>query len=337
MDTKPLLSICIPTYNRAELLTNSLESIVHQDRFDEIEVIISDNCSTDDTAKVGKKYSSSYKNIKYFRNDVGMATRENAIESLLRANGILRKLSNDTIIYKNGSITYLLEVINRHINDRPLMYFIDTDSFNNDQQINDRKVDKELMLDNFDSYVKCLGYRLTWYANLTVWEEDCEDFSIWKDDGWSSLGQVPYQFFIFERHHRAVVLQKLFQGAQAVKRKELSYGLYKVFYTNFLSFFTNYLEMGILSWEAYQHVRKELLFDFFLDWIVEIIFNKKNYLTAEENLKKLIDKEYRGEEYYKDYKSTLRKKILLRARGNLLFPVRKAINIMKNRSIGGRS
>ena len=61
-DVKPLLSICIPTYNRSGYLEQCLESIVHQERFDEIEVIISDNCSTDDTEAVCKKYKS-FQNI----------------------------------------------------------------------------------------------------------------------------------------------------------------------------------------------------------------------------------------------------------------------------------
>lgn len=47
-EKKPLLSICIPTYNRAEYLEKSLESIIRQSEFhsDDVDVVISDNCST---------------------------------------------------------------------------------------------------------------------------------------------------------------------------------------------------------------------------------------------------------------------------------------------------
>ena len=45
-----LLSLCIPTYNRVETLTVMLERVVHDPDFDEeVEIVISDNCSTDDT------------------------------------------------------------------------------------------------------------------------------------------------------------------------------------------------------------------------------------------------------------------------------------------------
>lgn len=65
---KPLLSLCIPTYNREQFLEECLESVVHQDGFDEIEIVISDNASTDNTQKLILKYQEQYKNIKYHKN-----------------------------------------------------------------------------------------------------------------------------------------------------------------------------------------------------------------------------------------------------------------------------
>lgn len=72
MDEKmPLLSICIPTYNREKFLPECLDSIVCQTRFNnwDIEIIISDNASTDNTWKIIKNYQKKYNNIKYFRNN----------------------------------------------------------------------------------------------------------------------------------------------------------------------------------------------------------------------------------------------------------------------------
>jgi abequosyltransferase len=52
MVTKPVLSICIPTYNRAELLDyvlNGIFSQCNEDILQKIEVVISDNDSNDET------------------------------------------------------------------------------------------------------------------------------------------------------------------------------------------------------------------------------------------------------------------------------------------------
>ena len=50
---KPLVSICIPTYNRVEQLKITMESIMAQPEFREgkVEIVISDNASDDDTGK----------------------------------------------------------------------------------------------------------------------------------------------------------------------------------------------------------------------------------------------------------------------------------------------
>jgi abequosyltransferase len=50
---RPLLSICIPTYNRSQYLKQALETYVSNAAFDdEVEIVISDNASTDNTEKM---------------------------------------------------------------------------------------------------------------------------------------------------------------------------------------------------------------------------------------------------------------------------------------------
>ena len=51
MEKSPLITVCIPTWNRSELLRASLQSVLWQSVRD-IEVIVSDNASDDDTADV---------------------------------------------------------------------------------------------------------------------------------------------------------------------------------------------------------------------------------------------------------------------------------------------
>jgi glycosyltransferase involved in cell wall biosynthesis len=47
----PFFSIVIPTYNRADLILDTLESVLSQ-TYKEFEVIVVDNCSTDNTKDV---------------------------------------------------------------------------------------------------------------------------------------------------------------------------------------------------------------------------------------------------------------------------------------------
>ncbi|AHV95884.1 glycosyltransferase [Paenibacillus sabinae] len=56
----PRLSIIICTYNRAGLLSKTLDSLLGLDMLDEAEVIVVDNRSTDDTASVVKRFMDKY-------------------------------------------------------------------------------------------------------------------------------------------------------------------------------------------------------------------------------------------------------------------------------------
>ncbi len=69
---KPIISVCIPTYNRANYLHHALQCILKQLKTSnlkkKIEIVISDNNSQDNTSQVVKKYSEEFKFISYRKN-----------------------------------------------------------------------------------------------------------------------------------------------------------------------------------------------------------------------------------------------------------------------------
>lgn len=60
MTSPPLLSICIPTYNRAGFLRECLSSINPEELDGNVEVVVSDNASTDDTLKVLEAFQATH-------------------------------------------------------------------------------------------------------------------------------------------------------------------------------------------------------------------------------------------------------------------------------------
>jgi len=66
MNNLPLISVCIPTYNREKILSHTLESVLNQ-TYKNIEIIISDNCSNDKTWKIIKDYAHKDERIKIFQ------------------------------------------------------------------------------------------------------------------------------------------------------------------------------------------------------------------------------------------------------------------------------
>jgi len=71
----PLVTIAIPTYNRADsYLKQSLGSAVHQ-TYPNIEIIVSDNCSTDSTEAVVQSFNDS--RIRYFKQEENIGAFKN--------------------------------------------------------------------------------------------------------------------------------------------------------------------------------------------------------------------------------------------------------------------
>lgn len=76
----PKVSIIIPTYNRAGRLTKAIESALAQD-YKNLEVIVSDNASQDETKQAVMKYTGDSR-FRYFRNSTNIGMRLNFRKSL---------------------------------------------------------------------------------------------------------------------------------------------------------------------------------------------------------------------------------------------------------------
>ncbi|MGH4123626.1 MAG: glycosyltransferase family 2 protein [Clostridium sp.] len=108
-EDKPILSICIPTFNRAERLNKCLFSIFNQIGNNmEYEIIVSDNCSDDNTMEIVSYYTKKFNNILYFKNEFNMGTDKNFILSAKKANGKYIFLHGDDDYFKDGSLSMIM-------------------------------------------------------------------------------------------------------------------------------------------------------------------------------------------------------------------------------------
>lgn len=82
----PLVSIGIPTFNRGATIGRALDSVLAQD-YPNIEVIISDNASTDNTGEICATYAKTYPNISLTVQEKNKGPTNNFIEVLSLARG----------------------------------------------------------------------------------------------------------------------------------------------------------------------------------------------------------------------------------------------------------
>jgi len=110
------LSVAIPTYNGAQYIREALGSIISQlDDIDEgVEIVISDNASTDQTPEIIREYQQKYSFIKYFRNTENLGPDSNFNLAIRRSTGEFVWLFSDNDKLKPGAIKKVLDVLKNY-------------------------------------------------------------------------------------------------------------------------------------------------------------------------------------------------------------------------------
>lgn len=115
--SQPLLSICIPTYNRAKMLRVCLDSILNQ--FVDlglsglVEVVVSDNASGDGTRELVLEYQKKFPQLKYFRNAENLGADKNIANSVIKATGKFGWYFGDDDALAPGAIKYVVGILQK--------------------------------------------------------------------------------------------------------------------------------------------------------------------------------------------------------------------------------
>jgi glycosyltransferase involved in cell wall biosynthesis len=111
MSTTPRLSICIPTFNRASLLRGSVVAILNDIRGENVELVVSDNASTDETANVMQALAGNPQ-LRYYRNqsNIGASRNIGLLLQELAAGEFLWVLGDDDLIIE-GTTKRILRII----------------------------------------------------------------------------------------------------------------------------------------------------------------------------------------------------------------------------------
>lgn len=125
--SQKVLSICIPTYNRVKSLEKLLTEIYHQIEplnSKEVEVLVSDNFSSDETFDVSKKFLNEEGFI-YHRQPENYGAVRNVIDVVDMATGKYCWLIGDDDYLHTNAITDVLEMLSK-TNCNYKAYFVNT-------------------------------------------------------------------------------------------------------------------------------------------------------------------------------------------------------------------
>lgn len=109
-DRSPQVSILVTVYNREEFLPACLESI-QQSTFEDFEVVIVDDGSTDQSLELARNLSDSDGRFRVHRNETNLGQWANRNRAAALAKGdFLKYLDADDVIYPN-SLAYMVEAL----------------------------------------------------------------------------------------------------------------------------------------------------------------------------------------------------------------------------------
>lgn len=107
------LSLCIPTYNRGRFISKTIKSIIDQ-ATDEVEIVVSDNASEDDTSEVVENFRKNFPRIKYFCWDQNMGADRNFLKVVELARGEYCWFLGSDDRIELGAIEYVLNALNNN-------------------------------------------------------------------------------------------------------------------------------------------------------------------------------------------------------------------------------
>lgn len=271
MTDRPLLSICIPTYNRADYLLATLQTIVSQNVFNDtndIEVVISDNHSTDNTRDIAQllieKYSSK---IRYFKPENHIEADLNFEFVLKQAQGCYLKLNNDTLKHIDGSLDMMLHYIKKYKSNKAHLIF----------NFNGAKTPSVYENINADEVLMQMSTGITWIANFGIWRHDLSKIENFTRCSHLKLCQVDICFRLIELNQNPTVIVNHDLNKANDPYSKGGYNLYEVFLKNYLYILNEYCEKGLLSKKSIAIEKQKLLFNFFSYWKLQIAQNYQRY------------------------------------------------------------
>src|SRR5574338_702940 len=109
----PLVSIGIPVYNGEDSIGNALDNLLMQ-TYDNLELIISDNASTDRTAEICLEYASRDRRIKFYRNHVNVGVYANYRRVLTLSKGEYFMWATDDDIKPPNIVEHCVNALTRN-------------------------------------------------------------------------------------------------------------------------------------------------------------------------------------------------------------------------------
>lgn len=274
MTNQPILSICVPIYNRSMYLDRMLARFLEDKELfqEQIQLYISDNCSTEDVHGVANKYRQLGLNLTYHCNESNLGMDGNFINCFSHAEGKYTWLLGSDDIPQQGLLQELLDILSG--NNFGLLH------------LSNRNQNKIGQLEEFadgNAFVEFLYVWITFISGNIVRSEKINSVSLKKYDG-TIISQVPlYLYSLLTSDKNAVYHQDYLEQDNDAQNNG-GYRLFEVFVGNLFEIFQEFVDEGLMKKRTLERVKKAEYKNWLLRYIYDILIirgpKRRNFDTA---------------------------------------------------------
>lgn len=283
MGKTPYLSICIPTYNRLEILKKTLDSI-YSDLADvdiaDFEVIISDNEPNHSTKIIVDGFH--FENLHYYATTSSGFL--NSFEVLKFGTAMFLKLHNNYTMFRKGSLKRMIAEVKENSNGKPVMFF--TNGLGQNGQAK--------RFDTYDAFMYQLSYLSSWSSGFGIWKEDFEIISTTIEVN-NYFPQTSILMTQAQKTHYIINDIPLFDN-QDIPNKG-GYNIFKVFSVDYVSLIKSAYNSKEISYKTFSKIKIDLLLDYLsVRYFKTVIARMDNF--EKKDIKKSIETHYSTLMYY---------------------------------------
>jgi glycosyltransferase involved in cell wall biosynthesis len=126
----PLISVFMPTYNHEKFLAESIDSVLAQD-YQNIEIVVVDDCSIDGTAEIARDYAKRYPHhIKFHSNSINLGITATCNVTLQLCNGKYIAWTSGDDVWNKEKIIEQFQVM--EADDNCLLCYHNTEVFDSE-------------------------------------------------------------------------------------------------------------------------------------------------------------------------------------------------------------
>jgi glycosyltransferase involved in cell wall biosynthesis len=274
INKQPLLSICIPTWNREKILAESLnrfkEQLTEID-VDDIELYVSDNASIDSTPTVVKGFIEQGLPITYNRNPENVGAARNFIRCIQWSNGKYIWLLGDDDFLQPGALKLIVDTLKEGEFGLLHLYTFGT------------KKEQPQIIDDVKNFIHKVSYYATFMSGNIFNRDIVEkigDPSRYID---THLLQMPYFIEAILYHEKnAIVGTDLILQAGVDSANNGGYNFFEVFVRSYLDLWKERLApYGMM--EEYDFIRKHIFTNFTVGFIIRLLILKKGVSVEYEH------------------------------------------------------